>query len=227
MSLLDTPATGGLIDTQVVVAVRNDLLRYGIERMLQSRAVAGVRTIPGLRHVSEVSGSGGQTLVVAVDEIDETAAADLRDLERTGVRILLLLGDGGLEDLSRIGMAHGVHGSGFLTVSGLNEATLFETLARTASGEVPMPPDLARRLLTLAARRPDPPRSGPRITPREQEALALMVEGMSNKQIARGLRISEHGAKRLVANIMAKLDCTNRTGAVVKALRQGLYDQPA
>jgi DNA-binding CsgD family transcriptional regulator len=79
---------------------------------------------------------------------------------------------------------------------------------------MPMSTGLARDLLTL------PPR--PRLTPREREALQLLVEGLSNKQIARRLGISEHGAKRLVANILSKMDCSNRTSAVAKALREGV-----
>ena len=59
-------------------------------------------------------------------------------------------------------------------------------------------------------------------TPREQQTLALLVEGLPNKQIARRLGISEHGAKRNVANILAKLNVPNRTLAAAKAVRDGL-----
>jgi DNA-binding CsgD family transcriptional regulator len=34
--------------------------------------------------------------------------------------------------------------------------------------------------------------------------------------------VSEHGAKRLVANVLIKLDATNRTSAVAEAMRRGL-----
>jgi DNA-binding CsgD family transcriptional regulator len=64
-----------------------------------------------------------------------------------------------------------------------------------------------------------------RLTPREQQVLVLMVEGLSNKQIGRRLDISFHGAKRLVASILAKLDSPTRTVAVARALREGLYEQ--
>ena len=55
-----------------------------------------------------------------------------------------------------------------------------------------------------------------------RQALVLLAKGMSNKQIARRLNISEHGAKRHVANVLAKLNCPNRTLAVALALRHGL-----
>jgi DNA-binding NarL/FixJ family response regulator len=64
------------------------------------------------------------------------------------------------------------------------------------------------------------------LTPREREALTLLAEGLMNKQIARQLRISDHGAKRLVASVLVKLSSPNRTLAVVTALREGLLDPP-
>ena len=96
-----------------------------------------------------------------------------------------------------------------------------------AQGKVAIPPELAHDLLVLATQRHEPARSQLRLTPREQQALVLMVDGMSNKQIGRRLQISEHGAKRLVANILAKMDCNNRTLAVSRALREGLYERYA
>ena len=45
---------------------------------------------------------------------------------------------------------------------------------------------------------------------------------MSNKQIARQLTISQHGVKRLVSNVLAKLNCPNRTQAVAVALTDGI-----
>jgi len=72
-----------------------------------------------------------------------------------------------------------------------------------------------------------PTRSRPvSLTSREVEALTLLVKGMSNKQIARRLAISGHGAKRLVASILLKLDSPNRTTAAVAAIKAGIIDCP-
>jgi two-component system nitrate/nitrite response regulator NarL len=62
--------------------------------------------------------------------------------------------------------------------------------------EMPMPPQLARTLLAVASTGTDSAvvRGSVRITPREQEVLILLVDGLSNKQIARRLKISLHGA---------------------------------
>jgi DNA-binding NarL/FixJ family response regulator len=65
-------------------------------------------------------------------------------------------------------------------------------------------------------------RGTPVLTPRERQVLALLAEGLVNKQIAARLRISEHTVKAHIAAIFAKLDAGTRAEAVVTAARLGL-----
>jgi two-component system, NarL family, nitrate/nitrite response regulator NarL len=60
------------------------------------------------------------------------------------------------------------------------------------------------------------------LTAREREVLALLSRGLSNKQIAQRLAISDHTAKFHVNGILGKLGAATRTEAVVIAARQGL-----
>jgi DNA-binding NarL/FixJ family response regulator len=60
------------------------------------------------------------------------------------------------------------------------------------------------------------------LTPRELETLEMMAEGMSNKQIAYKLGISDHTAKFHVNSIFAKLQVGTRTEAVMRGIRMGL-----
>lgn len=60
------------------------------------------------------------------------------------------------------------------------------------------------------------------LTPREHEVLALLVEGASNKAIARRLGISVHTAKFHVRSLLEKLDAIGRTDAVTHAARLGV-----
>lgn len=62
------------------------------------------------------------------------------------------------------------------------------------------------------------------LTPREMDVLKLLIEGLTNKAIARGLFISEVTAKKHVQSIIAKLDACDRTEAAVRAVRAGLLD---
>jgi NarL family two-component system response regulator LiaR len=60
------------------------------------------------------------------------------------------------------------------------------------------------------------------LTNREREVLALMVEGLTNPKIAERLFISPSTARAHVSNILSKLEVSNRSEAVVLALRERL-----
>ena len=60
------------------------------------------------------------------------------------------------------------------------------------------------------------------LTPREMEILEMLAEGLSNKQIAGRLNISEHTGKFHVNSILGKLGAGTRTEAVMRGLRSGL-----
>ncbi len=60
------------------------------------------------------------------------------------------------------------------------------------------------------------------LSARELDVLRRMAEGLSNKQIARDLAISEHTVKFHVNAVLGKLGAQSRTEAVVRAMRAGL-----
>ncbi|MFN3333050.1 MAG: response regulator transcription factor [Caldilinea sp.] len=60
------------------------------------------------------------------------------------------------------------------------------------------------------------------LSARELEVLRHLAEGLSNKEIARAIGVSEHTAKFHVNAILGKLGAQSRTEAVVKATRAGL-----
>ncbi|MGH2987002.1 MAG: response regulator transcription factor, partial [Solirubrobacterales bacterium] len=66
----------------------------------------------------------------------------------------------------------------------------------------------------------------PELTPREREVLRLLAEGLTNRQLAERLVISEHTVYRHVTNILRKLELPSRTAAAAHAARSGLLEQP-
>jgi len=78
----------------------------------------------------------------------------------------------------------------------------------------------ARRILHACAR--EDPSPLPQVTRREREVLCLFAEGLTNRQIAERLVVSEHTVHRHVTNILRKLELPSRTAAAAHAVRFGL-----
>jgi len=62
----------------------------------------------------------------------------------------------------------------------------------------------------------------PELTPREREVLTLLAHGLTNRQLAARLIVSEHTVHRHVTNILRKLDAPSRAAAAALAARHGL-----
>ena len=93
---------------------------------------------------------------------------------------------------------------------------LAEAIRRLHRGErhlEPLPTEGVRRHSLYGA---SPVESS--LTLREQEVLRLMAGGYSNREIAKALFLAEGTVKNYVSEILAKLDCRDRTRAVLKAI---------
>jgi len=91
-----------------------------------------------------------------------------------------------------------------------------------ASGNVYIPPD-ALRLLSHDHGGPSPGLSLEQaLSPREMQVLRALIQGASNKLIARQMGISEPTVKFHVSNLLKRLRVQNRTQAVIAAARAGV-----
>lgn len=78
----------------------------------------------------------------------------------------------------------------------------------------------AAQVLVQSARQP--PQLGQDLTAREREVLTLLVNGMTNKEIAKELTLSMGTVRLHVSNILSKLRASNRTEAATLALQHKL-----
>ena len=99
-------------------------------------------------------------------------------------------------------------------IKGMPYQTLVEALQKVHAGRRFVPLPVAR---TLASRMPDSDLSS-----REMEVLQLLMSGKRNKDIAHQLGITEATVKSHVSAILMRLNVSDRTEAVVTALRRGL-----
>lgn len=118
--------------------------------------------------------------------------------------------------------------SGYL-LKNLEADRFFELLAGVAQGEAPMSRDLAARVLqefANQAQRAEPAsevEEDPNdLTSRQTEVLQLVAQGLTNKEIAAALVITERTVKYHMSEILQKLHLQNRAQVIAYAVRTGL-----
>lgn len=101
------------------------------------------------------------------------------------------------------------------------EQELFEAIRNAAQGRSPLAPAVATRLMERLRGTAEED-----LSKREIEILQLVAEGMNNKDIAKGLLVSQATVKAHVLHIFKKLGVNDRTAAVTTALKRGIIRLP-
>ena len=113
------------------------------------------------------------------------------------------------------GVAHALEAGACGAISKTAEDSILISVVRhIAAGEQYVSPEIKKLL------KDSPP--VPKMTSRQEEILAYMVKGLTNKDIAKLLKIREDSVEEHVNLILAKLDAANRTEAVAIALQKHL-----
>lgn len=108
--------------------------------------------------------------------------------------------------------------TGYLLKDALRE-DLLRAVREVAAGHAWLHPQAQRQMLEWMRRRPSPIES---LTARERSVLMALAEGLSNKQIARRLQLTEGTVKGYVSQILDKLGVEDRTQAALLAHKEGL-----
>jgi DNA-binding NarL/FixJ family response regulator len=130
--------------------------------------------------------------------------------ERPKTRILLLTTFGTADDVAKA-LEAGAAGALMKTS---DESEIISSIRTVAAGGHAVSDEIKRLMAE------SPP--APELTPRQLEILNSMSHGYSNAEIAQVFGISEFSVREHVANIMTKLDASNRAEAVATALRKDL-----
>lgn len=137
--------------------------------------------------------------------------------------IMLTVSD--YEDHVLDALRNGAHG---YLLKDLRPEQLHDMIRSVMRNETPISPAVAGRLLREiregGARKVSTPaeEDARSVTPRELEILRLVAEGLSNKEVAKRLVITEGTVKNHVHNALEKLHLENRIQAAAYVIRQGL-----
>lgn len=131
-------------------------------------------------------------------------------IERPQARIIVLAEHAGDAEITKA-LKKGA--SGYICKD-VTPEELVDAVRTVAAGRKYIPDDIAR-IITENLGRED-------LTPTESNVLRMLVGGMSNKEIAFALDVSENTIKTHVQNIFGKIGVSDRTSAATTAIRRGL-----
>ncbi len=198
---------------RVLIVAPTPALRAGLRALLAESEV----NVAG--EASELAGAcfdHADVVVVGDPELLRDANALLGSIERPG--ILLLAND---ERLA--GVLRGLPVSGWgIVLPDASASEIQSAILAIAQGLVVLAPALAERSVSQRTAPALADQQVEQLTGRELEVLGLISQGLSNRQIAQKLQISEHTVKFHVSAIFTKLGATSRTDAISRAARQGL-----
>ncbi len=210
---------------RILVADDHALFRDGLAALLQTRGykvVAEARD--GLEALEQARNTHPDLILMDVNmpRLDGLAATRLILTELPETRIIILTVSDDDENLFEA-IKSGAQG---YLLKNTDTQVLFERLEDAARGEPAISGPIARKILKEFARRlsggtgAEEPAED--LNEREKQVLSLASEGLTNRDIATRLNLSENTIKYHFKNILQKLHLRNRAQAVAYALQTGL-----
>jgi two-component system NarL family response regulator len=212
---------------RVLIADDHALFRRGLNMVLESEA--------GIEVVAEAE-DGEDAVAKAEEFAPDVVLMDVRMPRLSGIeatrkirdiiptaRILMLTVSDEEEDLYEAVKA----GANGYLLKEISIEEVADAIRQVTTGQSLISPSMASKLLTefnTLAKRAEEQFPPPRLTDRELEVLKLVAKGMSNRDVADHLYISENTVKNHVRSILEKLHLHSRMEAVVYAVREKLFD---
>ncbi|MBD2158895.1 response regulator transcription factor [Leptolyngbya sp. FACHB-16] len=199
---------------RVLIVDDHAIVRQGLAAMIENE--------PDMTVVGQ-GGNGREAIALFQNHQPDVTLMDLRMPQMSGVdateaictefadaRIIILTTYDGDEDIYR-GLCTGAKG---YLLKDVEPDALINAIHTVHEGQQYIPPDVAAKLVQRM--------NNPELSDRESQVIALMVHGLSNHDIGTTLNITESTVKFHVNRILSKLGVSDRTQAVVTALKRGI-----
>jgi len=198
----------------VLIVDDHPVVRLGLRTMLESEENIAVTGVTGSAKEALLEVARFQPDVVLMDlRMPEMEGADaIAELRRIhpDIRILVLTN---YEEDEYIFRALQAGAMGYLLKSTPQEE-IVQAVEMVHQNKRCIPPNIAKRLFETIGRE--------ELSQRELEVLKLVASGLTNKEIAQRLFISDKTARNHVASCLVKLNANDRTEAATTAIRRGL-----
>lgn len=207
---------------RVFIVAPSPLARAGLENLLAARGAQVVGSIAAIETLADLLSEAAPD-VVLVDSSGEPIESTLESVAASGLAVdvpLVIVGEGISAAASAEALRAGIRAA---LPADISPEQLVAALEAAASGLLVVHPSHAAEGLPAApAQTAVLDELTESLTRREVEVLQMLAGGLSNKEIAARLNISDHTVKFHVASILGKLGAASRTEAASIGIRRGL-----
>ena len=211
-------------EIRILLVDDHSLFRESLSRLLQ--------TEPDFRIVGTCA-SISETLAIAARELpdiilldydlgEEQGTGALEEIRKSGFQGRILMVTAGMSDAATVRVLE--KGSEGIFLKHSSPAQLVEAIRKLMAGEPWLDPHAMRSLIAGATGRSEEQRASQALTQRERFVLQGVFEGLSNKEIAAQLQISEGSVKAVLQQLFDKTGVRTRAQLVRIALERRAQD---
>lgn len=204
---------------RILLADDHAVVREGLRGLLEQQTDMQVigEAEDGFAVLDRLSADVPDVVVLDMKMPGPPAVENIAAIKRARPGVNILVFTSYAED-SQVRDALAAGATGYLLKDALRD-DLVRAVREVAAGRAWLHPQAQRQMLDWMRRAPSPI---DRLTARERSVLALLAEGMSNKQIARQLDLTEGTVKGYVSQVLDKLGVADRTQAALLAHKEGM-----
>lgn len=207
----------------ILIADDHPVFRFGMRALVETQAdmvvVGEVET--GTEVITQASELAPDVILMDINMPEVNGIEATRRILKSMPDMLILIITMFDDDTVFTAMQAGARG--YLLKGAKGDETL-RAIRAVANGEVIFSPTVAEKMMHYFANgmKFEPESSFPELTPREQEILIFVAQGLTNSAIAEQLVLSPKTIRNHVSNIFGKLQVASRSEAIIKARDAGL-----